>query len=96
MACATALIYLSDSRYSDMSWSSSFGRSSSGIAEVARVLKEAQKERVENDGGASGGRMTKPSGFPIRARVLGALERLARAPHSHIAIDLASAAIRYR
>jgi hypothetical protein len=29
------LIHLSDSRYSDIFWSNSFGRSSSGIAEVA-------------------------------------------------------------
>ena len=60
-----ALISLSDSRFSDIFRSNSFGRSSSGIAEVARIVNEAQKERVEDDGGASGGRVTKPPGFSI-------------------------------
>jgi hypothetical protein len=58
LACAMTLISLSDSRFSDIFWSNSFGRLSSGIAEVARVVKVAQKERVEDDGGASGGRVT--------------------------------------
>jgi hypothetical protein len=57
-----AFISLSDSRFSDIFWSNSFGSSSSGIAEVARVVNEAQKERVEDDGGASGTRVTKPLG----------------------------------
>jgi hypothetical protein len=51
--------------FSDIFWSNSFGRSSSGIAEVARVVKEAQKERLEDDGGVSGGRVTKPPGFSV-------------------------------
>jgi tetratricopeptide (TPR) repeat protein len=89
-----ALISLSDSRFSDIFRSNSFGRSSSGIAEVARIVNEAQKERVEDDGGASGGRVTKPPAVGITApdpsRFSGVLERLAKAPYSHTVIKLHS------
>jgi hypothetical protein len=54
-----ALISLSDSRFSDIFGSNSFGRSSSGFAEVARIVNKVQKERVEENGGPSGGRVTK-------------------------------------
>ena len=97
-----AFISLLDSRFSDIFWSNSFGRSSSGIAEVARVVKEAQKERVEDDGGASGGRVLNHQGSASRSpapnpsRFSGVLERFAKAVYSHTATDLASAAIRYR
>jgi hypothetical protein len=60
-----ALISFSDSRFSNIFWSNLFSRLSSGIAEVARVVKEAQRERVKDDGRANGGRVTKPPGFSV-------------------------------
>jgi hypothetical protein len=53
-----ALISLSDFRFSDIFWSNSFGRLSSGIAKLARDVNEAQKESFMDDSRASGGRVT--------------------------------------